>query len=437
MQQHQFEPLLLKYLIDDNHVYNLVKSSYFGNADCQTIFKYHTQYRTVFEGDKPSSVQLHEYIKSHGVKGIEQSKINIIYDTDISNETGFGVLWAKDQVENWIRIKNLEHRMTTAVMYMNSVDVDSENSLQVFNTVNGILVQGQNLSFNFESGLDFFDVGTHTTEQAEYFSTGYDFLDTTIGGWSEKTLHVFTGPPKVGKTLTLGNIASKSVMSGNNTYIITLELAESKYAKRLGSDLMNIKINDYTNVTSLPNFKDILLEASRRYSNRGQLFIKEFPTSTLTVPQLEAHLLQEEEKKEIKFKTIVIDYLNLMSNHRNPNTENTYMKIKQIAEDLRAMAQRNDWCIITATQTKRENYGADDINMTDVAESAGLIHTVDSLVGIIQPRSLKVLNQYEWKILCNRDGGYVNSKKLILVDYNYMRLTECPNSMIIEDDGFY
>ena len=42
-----------------------------------------------------------------------------------------------------------------------------------------------------------------------------------------------------------------------------------------------------------------------------------------------------------------------MKNWRNPNTENTYMKIKQIAEDLRAMAQRLEIVIVSATQLSR------------------------------------------------------------------------------------
>ena len=49
-----------------------------------------------------------------------------------------------------------------------------------------------------------------------------------------------------------------------------------------------------------------------------------------------------------------------------------YMKIKQIAEDLRAMGIRNNWLIVTATQINRNGYNSSDISMTDVAESAGL-----------------------------------------------------------------
>ena len=47
------------------------------------------------------------------------------------------------------------------------------------------------------------------------------------------------------------------------------------------------------------------------------------------------------------------DYINILANHRNPNTENTYMKIKQIAEDLRGMAVRRDYLVVSATQVNR------------------------------------------------------------------------------------
>ena len=41
------------------------------------------------------------------------------------------------------------------------------------------------------------------------------------------------------------------------------------------------------------------------------------------------------EERKIKLGCIVIDYINILSNFRNPNFENTYLKIKQIAEDLK------------------------------------------------------------------------------------------------------
>jgi hypothetical protein len=121
-----------------------------------------------------------------------------------------------------------------------------------------------------------------------------------------------------------------------------------------------------------------------------------------------------------------------MRNWRNPNTENTYMKIKQIAEDLRAMAMRNGWTILTATQFTRGAYSASDVILEQISESSGLIHTVDSLFGIIQDEMMYMNQEYYLKNLANRDEGFKNSKKKFLINYDYMRIIEDLNSEIIQ-----
>lgn len=122
-----------------------------------------------------------------------------------------------------------------------------------------------------------------------------------------------------------------------------------------------------------------------------------------------------------------------MKNWRNPNSENTYMKIKQIAEDLRAAAQRNSWAIVTATQTKQSEFDATDLSMNSASESSGLVATVDGMFGIIQDPLMYTSNEYKLKLLANRDEGYKNSYKKFLVDYNFMRISEDPNSQIMND----
>ena len=92
----------------------------------------------------------------------------------------------------------------------------------------------------------------------------------------------------------------------------------------------------------------------------GRLFVKEVPTSATSVPDLEAYLIQLEKLKGVKLKVVIVDYINILANYRNPNTENTYMKIKQIAEDLRAMGTRNEWLIITATQLGKQGWDNTD-----------------------------------------------------------------------------
>ena len=100
------------------------------------------------------------------------------------------------------------------------------------------------------------------------------------------------------------------------------------------------------------------------------------------------------------------------------------MKIKQIAEDLRAMGIRNNWLIVTATQITRSGYNSSDITMTDIAESAGLSHTADVMLGIIQDDIMRAANEYRLKVLKIRDGEGKGTKCKLDINYSYMRLME-------------
>lgn len=66
---------------------------------------------------------------------------------------------------------------------------------------------------------------------------------------------------------------------------------------------------------------------SRLMKQPGELFVKSFPTSTMTSIMLETILLEREEElsqelgKPFHFDNVFIDYINIMCNWRNPNSE--------------------------------------------------------------------------------------------------------------------
>ena len=240
---------------------------------------------------------------------------------------------------------------------------------------------------------------------------------------------------KIGKSIWLANVAANAVRLGYNTAVISLEMRDRKVVKRLGANLLTMKMREYGPLADdtdsmKKKLKNIGYDDLRM---PGQLFVKEFPTSSAGVPDIEMWLRKMEELKGIKFKVIVLDYINILKNWRNPNTENMYMKIKQIAEDTRAMAMRNDWAIVTATQINRSGFGSTDLSITNISESAALGHTVDAMFGIIQDEIMHANEEYILKLLANRDDGYKNSKKKHLINYEYMRITDDPNTQIITE----
>lgn len=237
-------------------------------------------------------------------------------------------------------------------------------------------------------------------------------------------------------SIWLANLAAKAVLAGNNVAFLSMEMADRKVVKRLGANLLGVKMKEYNKFAE----DQVLLKkklgsiGNTTLQVPGKFFIKEFPTSTASVNDIESYLLKMEDVNNTKFKVVFVDYINIMKNWRNPNSENTYMKIKQIAEDLRAMAAKNKWCVVTATQITRSGFDASDLNLTNVSESVGLIHTVDAMFGIIQDVIMHSNNEYVIKLLANRDEGYMNSKKKFNINYDYMRIDEDPNSQMWTED---
>ena len=210
-------------------------------------------------------------------------------------------------------------------------------------------------------------------------ATGWDFVDRVSGGgYDTKSLIVYAGEQNIGKSIWLANDAANLVRMGHNVAFITAEMAGQKVLKRIGSNLLSISMSKYDEKSANRDFMKRRLEkVSRGIMPPGKLFVKEYPTSQVTVLDIEAYLKMLEESQDHKVNVLIVDYINILANYRNPNTENTYMKIKQIAEDLRALAVKNNMLVISATQINRGAWDATEVKMENIAESAGLAHTAD------------------------------------------------------------
>lgn len=350
--------------------------------------------------------------------------LDIIFDVDLDQ---YDEEWLTGTAESWIKWRNFDTSLIDTIEFIKTTKVTPENADSIITKVKGLINDRNNLNFNSDLGLDFFDVESHNQREADKVSTGYNFLDRVLGGGYDKggNLVVYAGEQNIGKSIYLANDAANFVKMGTNTAVITAEMAAHKFVKRIGANLLSIPINEYGDKAQNAEYIKRRLETvGDGFTPPGQLFIKQFPTSQATVLDIEAYLTQVEEEKQIKLGAVVIDYINILANYRNQNTENTYMKIKQIAEDLRAMGIRNNWLIVTATQITRSGYNASDITMSDIAESAGLSHTADVMLGIIQDDLMRASEEYWLKILKMRDGEGKGVKCKLNVNYGYMRLIE-------------
>lgn len=232
-------------------------------------------------------------------------------------------------------------------------------------------------------------------------------------------------------SMWLQNIAARLVDNGYNVVYVTLEMASRKCFKRMGAMRLKIPIDQYDELSKDSMFMKQKINEVKNLTpssslfdggKAGKLFVKKYPTSDCTITDLENYIKKFEETKRIKMDVMVIDYINLMSIEKGYNMDNMlYLKGKHLSEGLRRIGDKYQVCVITATQTGKDVWGASDINLDDIPESKAIAESADSVWGIIRNSQMKKENTYRLKILKLRDGEH--HEEQIKFDFNTKYLT--------------
>ena len=420
-----FEKIFFRLSLEKPKYLQSIKTGYYTSEEIDVLSYLANKFYVKFN-ETPGKDQLKLLVQNYkkAKEKITDGILDVIFDVDLAQ---YDEEWLTSTAESWIKWRTFDTSLIDTIEFIKTTQVTPENADSIIQKVKGLINDRNNITFNSDLGLDFFNAEDHDQKEAEKVSSGYNFVDRVLGGGYDKggNLVVYAGEQNIGKSIYLANDAASFVKMGVNTVVITAEMAAHKFVKRIGSNLLSIDINDYADKAKNHEYVKRRLETvGDGFTPPGQLFIKQMPTSQATVLDIDAYLTQLEEEKQIKIGAVVIDYINILANYRNPNSENTYLKIKQIAEDLRAMGQRHDWLIVTATQITRGGYNSSDITMGDIAESAGLSHTADVMYGIIQDDLKRASDEYWLKILKMRDGEGKGTKCKLNINWSYMRLNE-------------
>ena len=420
-----FEKIFFRLSLVKTKYLKSIKSGFYTSQEIDILSQLSNKFFERFN-ETPKQEQLNMLIQrsEKAKEKITPEILTLIFEVDLDQ---YDDEWLTTTAEAWIKWRTFDTSLIDTIEFIKTTQVTPENVDSIVQKVKSLINDRNNLSFNSDLGLDFFEVDSHDQKDTEKISTGYNFLDRMLGGGYDRggNLIVYAGEQNIGKSIYLANDAANFVKMGTNTVVVTAEMAAHKFVKRIGSNLLTININEYAEkAKNKDHIKRRLETVGDGLTPPGSLFVKQFPTSQATVLDIEAYVNQIEEERQIKVGAVVIDYINILANYRNQNTENTYMKIKQIAEDLRAMGIRNNWLIVTATQITRNGYNSSDIGMTDIAESAGLSHTADVMLGIIQDDLMRANAEYWLKVLKIRDGEGKGTKCKLNINWNYMRLIE-------------
>ncbi len=335
--------------------------------------------------------------------------------------------WLEDTTEKWCRDRAIY------LALMESINIaDGNNEKKNRDAIPSILSDALAVSFDNHVGHDYLNYEKryelyHRTEEKIEFDLEY-FNKITKGGIPNKTLNIALASTGVGKSLFMCHVASSVLLQGRNVLYITMEMAEERIAERIDANLLNVPIQEITNLPKMM-FENKVTNLSQK--TQGSLIIKEYPTASAHSGHFRALLNELALKKSFRPDIIFIDYLNICasSRYRGNLSVNSYSYIKAIAEELRGLAVEANVPIVSATQTTRSGYGSSDVDITDTSESFGLPATADLMFALISSEELENLGQIMVKQLKNRyNDPTVNKRFVVGIDRAKMRLYDCEQS---------
>lgn len=321
-----------------------------------------------------------------------------------------------ENTEKFLKEKAVYHTLLEVADQTGEKDVDTSSILGKFE-------KACNITLAADLGLHYFEeIDRHIrdlTTKDSTISCGWPWLDKKMdGGFLEngRSIYVFAGETNIGKSIFLGNIARNIADQGKTVLLISLEMSELVYAKRITTNLTQIPIRQlHTRTDEIES----AVKQYRQRNSKSKVIVKEFPPSTITCRHLKGYIKKLVDRG-VDIDAIVVDYVNLL---RSDTGTNSYERIKYATEELRALSYVFECPVITATQLNRAGYSEVNPGLETVGESYGLAATADAIFSIWREEEDIEMGVLKLGVMKNRFGENYGSV-IMEIDYDTLTLKE-------------
>lgn len=359
------------------------------------------------------------------------------------------------QLENFIKRQSLR---TIAVDLAKALQRDTDDSLEEAeklisasrHQVASVFDPGLRLS-NRDRVLDFLDQGNHC------FPTGIPELDKRGFGPTRKELWLYIAAAKRGKTWMLIQLAKMAILHRLRVVHITLEMSEDRSAQRYMQALFAMsKRNEKQIVTKFerdqlgrlvgldetevrprlymndPNIRKRLEKKIDRFGPRllDNVIVKQFPTGSLTVRQLEAYLDNLESNERFVPDLLIVDYPDLMNVDKN----NYRLSIDEIYKDIRGILVRRNMAGAVVSQGNRLSEKAKNVGSDHVAEAWSKIAHADCIITYNQTVAEHKMNLARLHVAGGRND---EDKITLIVSQNYAMGTFVVDSILMSGSNYW
>lgn len=394
-----------------------VQPEFFKSKDIADIFTIIKEFNDT-RNKLPTTTEIKQYLVTDQLKETFRRLVGSFAEID----KGIDKDELIENTEQFLKEKAVYCTMMESAEAISAGEVDTSVILDKFE-------KSCNISLVTDLGLSVKDnidtiIEDLTTVEDKIPST-WEWLDDSLdGGFIKdgKSLYVFAGETNIGKSIFLGNVASNIAAQGKNVLLVTLEMSELLYARRICTHVSKIPMKEMA--VNGPSLRAAMTEGE------GNVYIKEFPPSTITPNTIKA-FAKKFTDQGIHLDAIVIDYLNLI---HSPIGNNSYERIKNVTEQVRAISYVFNCPIISATQLNRAGFDQDNPDLATISESIGLAATADVIMSIFQNDEDRDLGIIRLGMMKNRYGPRGMTQPM-RIDYSTLSIEQADDIDLEEDDG--
>ncbi len=394
-----------------------VQPEFFKSKDIADIFTIIKEFNNT-RNQLPTTTEIKQYLVTDQLKETFRRLVGSFADID----KGINKDELLENTEQFLKEKAVYCTMMESAEAISAGEVDTSVILDKFEkSCNISLVT--DLGLSVKDNID--DIIEDLTTVEDKIPSSWEWLDDSLdGGFIKdgKSLYVFAGETNIGKSIFLGNVAANIANQGKNVLLVTLEMSELLYARRI-----------CTHVSKIPMKEMAVNGASLRAAmteGEGNVYIKEFPPSTITPNTIKA-FAKKFTDQGIHLDAIVIDYLNLI---HSPIGNNSYERIKNVTEQVRAISYVFNCPIISATQLNRAGFDQDNPDLATISESIGLAATADVILSIFQNDEDRDLGIIRLGMMKNRYGPRGMTQPM-RIDYSTLSIEQADDVDDLEDDN--
>lgn len=440
------EKLMLKRALSDKSWLNILAASYdprwFKTRTISTLIgmalKYYSKYGDV---PKPTVMSLlaKKYAENHPDDKFDVSAANSIMSEVQGTNYGISDDVVSTNMREFIRKNALATALMDNIDMLSSSDRDSEKYQLVVDKCLENFDKVQKIAFaDTEMGLNYFDK-TAMDEHWKFLknpdakiSTGWGSVDHYTNGGVLKEgrmLGLFMAQAGLGKSVFLSNLAVNFLKQNLSVVVISLEMSEDVYAQRFDAHISKKCINKLGENEKAA--RERINSFYAQYPN-SNLVIKEYPPRSVNTKTIQNYL-EQLKSNGTRIDVIIVDYLNLVLPNRV--SDSMFKDGLSVSEELRSLSYKFKAPVISACQCNSEGMNSEEIDMQNISESRGIVHTVDFLGALFQTEKQRENGIIGFKIIKNRLGGMVGKRSSFKMDPETLELADVTFDNDIDHSG--